>query len=99
MDARGKFFMSKQKPETLHKKLYAATQRPTDVFNAQMNQLNNAIRHWDNAFDDAKKSNNEKAMEYAEAQRRIQQETRAVKYFQNWFGQICSYLQLYCTAS
>jgi len=68
-DARGKFFMGKHKPSALHKKLYAATQRPTDVFNAQMNQLNETIKHWDQAFDKAKASNDEMGMEYAESQR------------------------------
>lgn len=67
--ARGKFLLSKDTPEALHKKLYSATQRPTDVFNSKLHVLNEAIKKWEEAFDKAHREQDEKSKEYAEAQR------------------------------
>jgi len=39
--------------QSMHKLLYAATQRPTDVFNSKLKNLNDSIEHWDNAFEKA----------------------------------------------
>lgn len=66
---RGKFLIGKDTPESLHKRLYAATQRPTDVFNAQLKSLSNAIKQWDDAYDKAHKAGDEKAQTYAESKR------------------------------
>jgi len=35
----------------MHKLLYAATQRPTDIFNEKLKNLNESIQVWDNAFE------------------------------------------------
>jgi type I restriction enzyme R subunit len=67
--ARGKALLGNATPEHIHKKLYSATQRPTDVFNSKLNALGDAIEKWDHAIDKAISANDEKAKNYAEAQR------------------------------
>ena len=67
--ARGKAVPGKETDESLHKKLYSATQRPTDVFNSKLKILSDAIEKWDAAIDKAVVEDDKKAREYAEAQR------------------------------
>ena len=67
--ARGKVVQVNQKDESLHKKLYSATQRPTDVFNNKLKMLTDAIEKWDSAIDKAGKQGDTKAQVYAEKQR------------------------------
>lgn len=67
--ARGRFVLGNENPEHLHKKLYAATQRPTDVFNSKMKILNEAIEKWDQAIDKATSEADKKAQDYAESKR------------------------------
>lgn len=55
--------------DPIHKKLFAATQRASDVFNAKLKNLNASVKEWENAFDLAHKEGNEKAKEVAEAKR------------------------------
>lgn len=66
---RGKVIQSPKKTENLHKKLYSATQRPTDVFNSKLKMLTDAIEKWDLAIDKAHKEGDKKGKNYAEAQR------------------------------
>lgn len=85
-DALGKG-KGQEKEKSTHKRLYAATQRPTDVFNVRMGELNNAIRQWDAAFDKAKAANDEKAMAHAEAQRsELSKEREALNLFKSNLG-------------
>lgn len=67
--ARGKAVLGKETDESLHKKLYSATQRPTDVFNSKLKILTEAIEKWDAAIDKAATQGDKKAQEYAEKQR------------------------------
>lgn len=67
--ARGKVVFSKDRTDSLHKKLYSATQRPTDVFNTKLKSLTDAIEKWDLAIDKAVKEDDKKSKDYAEAQR------------------------------
>lgn len=67
--ARGKMVLGKETPDNLHKKLYSATQRPTDVFNSKLKSLSEAIEHWDKAIDKAIQAGDEKAQKQAEAKR------------------------------
>ncbi|MCF6356028.1 MAG: DEAD/DEAH box helicase family protein [Candidatus Polarisedimenticolaceae bacterium] len=67
--ARGRVMLGKDNPKSLHKKLYSATQRPTDVFNSKLKTLTDAIDKWDLAIDKAYKEGNKKAQKQAEAQR------------------------------
>ena len=67
--AKGRLLVSTSATEALHKKLYSATQRPTDIFNAQLKSLNDAIDHWDKAFNKAYSESDEKAKLYAETKR------------------------------
>ena len=69
MKARGNLVLGKGTPENLHKKLYSATQRPTDVFNSKLKTLTDAIEKWDLAIDKAYQDSDKKAQKYAEAQR------------------------------
>lgn len=66
---RGRFVLGTETPEHLHKKLYSATQRPTDVFNSKIKALTDAIEKWDHAIDKAIREDDKKAREYAESQR------------------------------
>jgi len=67
--SRGKSIVGKDTPDSIHKKLYSATQRPTDVFNAKLKELSDSIKEWDIAFDKAHKVGDKKAEEFTEAQR------------------------------
>lgn len=60
---------SNVKHEELHKKLYSATQRPTDVYNTKLADLVESIKSWDESIDKADKANDQKAKEMAEAHR------------------------------
>ncbi len=68
-NARGKLLIGKELPDNIHKKLYAATQRPTDVFNSKLKDLTDAIQEWDKAFDKAHAAKDKKTEEYAESKR------------------------------
>lgn len=67
--ARGKAVLGKASDDSLHKKLYSATQRPTDVFNKQLKDLTDVIEKCDVAIDKATKEGDKKSLEYAEARR------------------------------
>lgn len=67
--ARGIAVLGKETDDSLHKKLYSATQRPTDVFNSRLKSLSDEIEKWDNAIDKAVAQGDQKSQEYAEAQR------------------------------
>ena len=67
--ARGKAVLGRETDESLHRKLYSATQRATDIFNSKLKILTDAIEKWDAAIDKAVAQNDKKAQEYAEKQR------------------------------
>lgn len=69
--ARGKSILgqSPDKKSHAHKKLLAATQRPTDVFNFKLKELVDAANHWDQQYNKAHLAGDEKAANYAESQR------------------------------
>jgi type I restriction enzyme R subunit len=48
----------KNQDEAIHKRLYAATQRPTDVFNGKLKNLIDSIQHCENAYQKAHKAGN-----------------------------------------
>ena len=62
-------FRKIHKGEHIHKKLYAATQRPTDVFNAKLKELKQTIKHWEDAYDKAYKAGDKKTQEETDAMR------------------------------
>ncbi|MBH0090414.1 alpha/beta hydrolase [Pseudoalteromonas sp. NSLLW218] len=55
--------------EQVHRKLYSATQRPTDVFNSKLKILTQAINEWEAKYNAAHKANDEKAMKVFDTQR------------------------------
>jgi type I restriction enzyme R subunit len=55
--------------ESLHRKMYSATQRAADVYNAKFKSLTDTIRSYENAFDVAHKAGDKKAEEIAESKR------------------------------
>ncbi len=67
--ARGRIVLDKKAPENLHKKLYSATQRPTDIFNSKLKSLTEAIEKWDTAINKAHREGDKKAQKQAEARR------------------------------
>ena len=67
--ARGRMVLGNETPDNLHKKLYSATQRPTDVFNSKLTILTEAIEKWDAAINKAHQADDKKAKAYAEKQR------------------------------
>lgn len=66
---RGKSALSKETEKSLHRKLYSATQRPTDVFNNKLKSLSDAIEKWDKAIDRAVEQGDKKTQAHCEAQR------------------------------
>ena len=52
-DVRGKMILQPKKGDTQHRKLYAATQRPTDVFNTTLKELNELVHLWEQKQDQA----------------------------------------------
>lgn len=52
-----------------HRKLYAATQRPTEIFNGKVENLRLAIDACEKAFEKAKIASNDEAMKAVDAQR------------------------------
>ena len=58
-----------QAQEPQHKALYAATERPTRVFNQRMKMLRDAIETWESAFEKARSSGDEAAMKSADHHR------------------------------
>ena len=67
--ARAKSVLKGQADDSIHKVLYAATQRPTDVFNSQLKSLIESIKKWENAFQKAHQAGDEIARQQAEHQR------------------------------
>ncbi len=67
--ARGRMVLGNETPDNLHKKLYSATQRPTDVFNSKLTILTEALEKWDAAINKAHQAGDKKAKAYAEKQR------------------------------
>jgi len=67
--ARARSVLKGQIDDSIHKVLYAATQRPTDVFNSQLKSLIESIKKWENAFQKAYQAGDEIAKQQAEHQR------------------------------
>lgn len=67
--ARAKSVLKGQADDSIHKVLYAATQRPTDVFNSQLKSLIESIKKWENAFQKAHQLGDEIAKQQSEHQR------------------------------
>ncbi len=85
--ARAHYLMGHHHGKSVHKKLYAATQPPTDRYNVRLRELSDAIRQWETAFDRAKSESNPKAMQQAEAQRsELSQQREALKLFKSQLG-------------
>jgi type I restriction enzyme, R subunit len=75
------------KQKELHKKLYAATQWPTDIFNSRLTELTVAISTWDASFDKAHKGGDEKSKDIAEAKRsELTKEREALMLFKTELG-------------
>lgn len=58
-----------KKSDEIHKKLYSATQKATDVFNNRLKKLTEVINKWEDAYKQAHASKDEKAMETTDAKR------------------------------
>lgn len=67
--ARDKSVLTNQTDNTIHKQLYTATQRPTDIFNSQLNSLIETIKKWENSFQKAHEAGDGIAKKQAEHQR------------------------------
>lgn len=66
---RDKSLLKGEVNASMHKLLYAATQRPTDVFNSKLKNLNESIEKWDNAFEKAYALGDKVAQKQTEHQR------------------------------
>jgi type I restriction enzyme R subunit len=69
MKARGKALKEPPKEDALQKKLYAATQRPTDIFHNKLKVLSEGIEKWDHAIDKAIADGDDKGRQQAETKR------------------------------
>lgn len=55
--------------DPIHKKLFAATDRASDVFNDKLKNLNETVKKWEEEFNKAHSQGNEKGKEIAESKR------------------------------
>jgi type I restriction enzyme R subunit len=55
--------------DPIHKKLFAATDRASDVFNDKLKNLNETVKKWEEEFHKAHSEGNEKGKEVAESKR------------------------------
>ena len=86
-NARGRALKEPTKEETLHKKLYAATQRPTDIFNNKLKVLSEGIEKWDHAIDRAIADGDKKAQDIADTKRsELTREREALMLFKTSLG-------------
>jgi type I restriction enzyme R subunit len=56
--------------EPQHKALYAATERPTRLFNQKLKMLREAVETWEAAFENARRQDNKDGMQKADSHRR-----------------------------
>ena len=79
-----------------HRKLYAATQRPTEIFNGKVENLRRAIEECEKAFERAKVAGNEDMIKAADAQRRlVAEQLKKLTEFKSGlsrFGQLYAYV-------
>ena len=61
--------MLKNQDDTIHRRLYTATQRPTDVFNGKLKNLIESIQHCENAYQRADEAGNKLLKQVHEQQR------------------------------
>lgn len=54
-----------------HRQLYAATQRPTDVYNEKLKAVREAVRKWESAYEQAHLRGDEDGMKAADVQRKV----------------------------
>ncbi|PPQ39571.1 type I restriction enzyme, R subunit [Rhodoblastus acidophilus] len=81
-------FAKAQDPQ--HKALYAATERPTNVFNNQMKMLREAVEKWEGEFEKARKKGADDAMKAADHQRQDYAErVKQLLQFKNGLGRFC----------
>jgi len=55
--------------DPIHKKLFASTQRSTDIFNSKLKTLNDTVKQWETAYDKAHIAGDDKNKKIAEAKR------------------------------
>ena len=79
-----------QAQEPQHKALYAATERPTRLFNQKLRMLREAIATWDLAFEKARANRDEHGMKSAEHQRKdYAQQLSVLIGFKSSLGRFC----------
>lgn len=84
---RAKSVLKAHDDDSIHKVLYAATQRPTDVFNSKLKSLIESIKKWENAFQKAHHLGDEISKQQAEHQRsEFTKEREALMLFKTRLG-------------
>ncbi|THD10099.1 type I restriction endonuclease subunit R [Metallibacterium scheffleri] len=79
-----------QAQEPQHKALYAATERPTRLFNQKLRMLREAIVTWELAFEKARANQDEHGMKSAEHQRKdYAQQLTVLMGFKSSLGRFC----------
>ena len=79
-----------QAQEPQHKALYAATERPTRLFNQKLRMLREAIATWELAFEKARTNRDEHGMKSAEHQRKdYAQQLTVLMGFKSSLGRFC----------
>ena len=79
-----------QTQEPQHKALYAATERPTRLFNQKLRMLREAIVTWELAFEKARANQDEHGMKSAEHQRKdYAQQLTVLMGFKSSLGRFC----------
>jgi type I restriction enzyme R subunit len=79
-----------QAQEPQHKALYAATERPTRLYNQKLKMLRDAIAIWESAYEKARASQDEAGMKSADHQRRDSaDQTAALLAFKSGLARFC----------
>ena len=76
--------------EPQHKALYAATERPTRLYNQKLKMLRDALATWETAFEKARANKDKAAMKSADHQRvECAEQISAVTAFKSALGRFC----------
>ncbi|MCO1459991.1 hypothetical protein L0Z10_30145 [Burkholderia multivorans] len=73
-----------------HKALYAATERPTRIFNQRLKMLRDAVATWEDAYEKAHRNGDEAGMKSADHQRRdFANQVAELMAFKSGLGRFC----------
>lgn len=91
--ARGKAMHSREVTDDIHKLLFAATQRSTDVYNKRFKSLVVNLKNSDDAYDKAHSKGDKKGMELIDIQRKS--DSKSLEELKDFKKKIARFVRLY----